>query len=913
MVIKSKISYMKLFKLFFIFVFFLFCKFGFAQPFQMPSEVKMGQLKNGFTYYFIPNGDPGKVKVLIVTKVGSYLERVDQHGYAHMVEHMLFKGSENYPGNSCMEEMELMGMRRGIDYNGYTGIVDTEYFLTIPKNDNDYFDRSLSLLKDWMFNLEMDKETLENEKKVIIEEINRAGGEPEGSPNLIGTSLEGHDALGTKESVRKATSQGLCRFYKDNYIPSNMALIVYGEIDQHWAEKRIRKLFSHESESEDHQFNQYIDINNSTIVSGNYSGKSEKDPATFVLLFKEKPTVVIDYPTFKENLIKKLMVQILDRRLTTLFGNSVQNTSVNVGSVIQGNSIYNFRLVLSKDSDYNSIFKVFCEALAQVQQHGFSVEEIEFVKAMHLQYLERRHPDNVIMLSKIKNHFISGDIPLTEDKNEEITLKVLEELTPDDFLEAFNHMISLNKTILYDSSSVACSKDFNKTKILGQLEHLDTIPTQSFVFKTRGNIVRKSPESLKFEITSAKIAPIKKERKLDDGLKVLSYPNGLKVVLYESKEDKAVVKMVSPKGLSCVPEEERASFEKSLRYFIKEYGKYSEKEARAIEKSSGLSKKVSIDDYSYELNIGGPSANLEQMFKLFNLLITEPDYPESDVIITGLEKFSKRKKDNDESSDVNVEAELNSELINRFIEYDRAIKYDISNAVIFVQGNLPENIEELVSQFIGSIPSNQSDSLISKACEPIIPDSVICNNLSWNRDLAKIVYYFKRVSEHSVTMHDELVLQGVKEYAHLKMVQVMREKYGLVYATGKNADVYNVPFDYEMLRLAFMTDTSNVNQAYEIMKNEVFRTLSIDKLADREVQKVKAMLRSLYVMSFYVENRISDHWLRGYLKYQKLYSPKELDDMIKSITKQELEGCMHRIINPDKYIITNYLPKSKER
>ncbi len=901
---------MNLLKIIFIFISLLNYTIGFSQPLKMTSEIKMGHLNNGLTYFLIPNGDPGKVKLAIITKVGAYIERPDQHGYAHMIEHMLFQGSENYPGKTCSEEIELMGMRIGVDYNGYTGNTETEYFMTIPENDKDYFFRSLSILKDWMFNLKLEKGALENEKKVIVEEINRKGGNLEGSPNLIGTILEGHNNLGTKESVQKATAEGLYQFYKDNYIPSNLAVIVYGKMDEKFVCKTIKKIFSQVPEAKEKHTNHYIDINNETIVSGKYKQKSKNLSTKLVVLFKAKPIVRNSYSAFKEELTNRLFVKVVERRLSKQLGGSVSQVSVNLGSLIQDNQVFNFRFQLVKDAAYNEVFNDFCNILAQVVQYGVSKEEIQYESELYLNYQKKRPYDNSVMYSRVKDYFKTGDVPLSDRKNIELTKKVFSELKPDDFVTVAKKMIRLHKTILYDSTASACSSEFTESFILQKLDSLNSVKTEPYVYKKTNEIQFNCNKSVDIEIDNKLPAHIVKVRQVADSLKVYSYSNGIKVVLYQLNNGRFSVKMMTDKGLNYLPKNEREYFEKSLRYMINTYGDYSDKDARSIEKSMSITKNVLIDDNTYQFNVNGKSEYFDQGIKIFNLIVSECNYPDIDDVMGKLKRYVKKKNLND---DENSLLELSEDLIERFIHYDQSIKESLEGAIVFVEGSLPGNIEKLVSQYIGTLPSKKNEFMQVKKDYSNFPDSNICNNIPWTRGLAKIRYSFSKVSEKELSMRDEMILQGVLEHAHLKMTDVLRDKYGMVYASGKKVEISNSPFSSSALKLVFMTDTSNVRQVYDIMNNEVLMSLSMEELSDFEVKKIKAMLRSVYVMSFYEDKQISDLWIRRYLKFRNIYSPKELDKIIKSITKPELEECMHKIIDPERYIRTTYLPEGNER
>jgi Predicted Zn-dependent peptidases len=118
-----------------------------AQQLPMPKSITVGKLDNGLTYYLVPEGEQGKVKVMMLSRLGALAETPAQHGYTHFIEHTLFNGSENYPANSSVEAIEMMGMRPAIDYNAYTSVRSTEYFMTIPENNFDYFKKNSAHLK----------------------------------------------------------------------------------------------------------------------------------------------------------------------------------------------------------------------------------------------------------------------------------------------------------------------------------------------------------------------------------------------------------------------------------------------------------------------------------------------------------------------------------------------------------------------------------------------------------------------------------------------------------------------------------------------------------------------------------------------------------------------------------------------
>ena len=91
------------------------------------EAVKVGHLDNGLTYYIRKNNYPeGKVNFYIAHKVGAVQERDDQDGLAHLLEHMAFNGSKNFPDDSVVKFMD----KTGGGWNAYTTADHTVYFLT---------------------------------------------------------------------------------------------------------------------------------------------------------------------------------------------------------------------------------------------------------------------------------------------------------------------------------------------------------------------------------------------------------------------------------------------------------------------------------------------------------------------------------------------------------------------------------------------------------------------------------------------------------------------------------------------------------------------------------------------------------------------------------------------------------------
>ncbi|HXL86645.1 MAG TPA: insulinase family protein, partial [Gemmatimonadaceae bacterium] len=92
-----------------------------ASPLPFDAAVTVGTLPNGMRYYIRENHKPEKrAELRLVVNAGSVLEDDDQRGLAHMVEHMAFRGTKQFPGNQVSSYLESVGMRYGPDINAFT-------------------------------------------------------------------------------------------------------------------------------------------------------------------------------------------------------------------------------------------------------------------------------------------------------------------------------------------------------------------------------------------------------------------------------------------------------------------------------------------------------------------------------------------------------------------------------------------------------------------------------------------------------------------------------------------------------------------------------------------------------------------------------------------------------------------------
>lgn len=200
-------------------------------------------LDNGVKVVFEQNRHLNSVTVGVWIGVGSRDEDEYNNGIAHMIEHMLFKGTETMSS----EELAIRTAIIGGGLNAYTSKENTEFYCkTLPS----CLKEAIDILGDMICNSKLDEEDLEKEKGVVCEEIDMYKDSPEDSVHeLLQKKIWKKDSLGylisgRKRNVKSFTSEQLKEFMKNYYNGSNMVVSVAGKFNKRETLSWIQKAFS---------------------------------------------------------------------------------------------------------------------------------------------------------------------------------------------------------------------------------------------------------------------------------------------------------------------------------------------------------------------------------------------------------------------------------------------------------------------------------------------------------------------------------------------------------------------------------------------------------------------------------------------------------------------------------------------
>jgi predicted Zn-dependent peptidase len=199
--------------------------------------------ENGMSVILEPIDGVVSVSVGLWIKSGSRNENNDQFGYAHFIEHMLFKGTKNYSARKIAQIVDRVGGQ----HNAATNREYTCYYINVV---SDYLELAVQLLAEMYYDSLFDSIELEKEKNVIMEEIRMYEDTPDDLIHdvFMECMLKGHplshSILGSYESIRNASRAKLVRFFENQYRNDNSIFVIAGKFDREAALSLVNKSFS---------------------------------------------------------------------------------------------------------------------------------------------------------------------------------------------------------------------------------------------------------------------------------------------------------------------------------------------------------------------------------------------------------------------------------------------------------------------------------------------------------------------------------------------------------------------------------------------------------------------------------------------------------------------------------------------
>jgi predicted Zn-dependent peptidase len=208
------------------------------------SSVRVTTLPNGLRVATDTMTGVESATVGIWTSCGARNETAAENGVAHLLEHMLFKGTERRSAQDIAEEIEAVGGQM----NAYTARENTAYYARVLKDD---VALAVDVVSDLLQNSVFDEVELGRERSVVLQEIGQANDTPD---DIIFDHFQetaypaqpiGRPVLGTPDTVSNMSRTALTGYLKAHYVPSELVLTAAGAVDHDRLVEQAARQFEH--------------------------------------------------------------------------------------------------------------------------------------------------------------------------------------------------------------------------------------------------------------------------------------------------------------------------------------------------------------------------------------------------------------------------------------------------------------------------------------------------------------------------------------------------------------------------------------------------------------------------------------------------------------------------------------------
>src|SRR5258708_7780905 len=200
------------------------------------------RLANGARVLLFPEASRPTVTINMTVLVGSRHEGYGETGMAHLLEHMVFKGTPTFP------DVPKALRDHGSSFNGTTNVDRTNYFETMPATDEN-LEFGIQIEADRLVNSYVKREDLVSEMTVVRNEFERGENNP---PSILmerihSAAFEWHNygksTIGNRSDIERVPIENLQAFYRKFYQPDNCVVVLAGQLDEAKALGTVQKYF----------------------------------------------------------------------------------------------------------------------------------------------------------------------------------------------------------------------------------------------------------------------------------------------------------------------------------------------------------------------------------------------------------------------------------------------------------------------------------------------------------------------------------------------------------------------------------------------------------------------------------------------------------------------------------------------
>jgi zinc protease len=409
----------------------VFIQFSGAQsdlniPVPLDPAVRTGKLENGLTFFIKYNKEPEKrASFYFIQNTGALVEKDNQNGLAHFMEHMSLNGTLHFPGKGIISSLEKHGVSFGADINASTGQDETVYNLSdVPVDAPGLIDTCLLAMYDWSDFVTLDDKEIDAERPVIIEEWRQ--GRDAGfrmmkqyMPVILKDSKYAvRDVIGDVEVIKNFSYNTLKQFYHNWYRPDLQAVAVVGDFDVNEMEKKIRALFSQLKPVENPEPRPVFEVpphKETYFVLATDKEASQSSVNLFILRKGADPSQK-NQGYLRLQILTRLINSMMSVRINDMLqkGNPpFVDGSVSYSEIVRGYDVLVISATAKPNQEDIALESIYTEA-ERAKRYGFTDSELERAKANLLTsydnyYKQKDKIPNDSYISEMQNYFLSNE------------------------------------------------------------------------------------------------------------------------------------------------------------------------------------------------------------------------------------------------------------------------------------------------------------------------------------------------------------------------------------------------------------------------------------------------------------------------------------------------------------------------
>ena len=916
------------------------------------SDLRIGRLDNGLRYYIRKNKRPEKQAIInLVVNVGSLNEQEHEQGLAHFLEHLQYKGSENFRDEKEFENyFNSHGIQSSADKNAYTSFDETSYFFVIPTDNEELFAKTFLTLSDFGGRALLRDEAINVERTVVLDELQMRN-----SAQLrqwyvflpvfmAGTDYPNRFPIGKANIITDATSATIRNFYETWYVPRNMTLVAIGDFDPETVQKLIVSSFgslkdkpvattAHLKTKPSPKYGSsvfFVDPEN-----GNSSLQIFFDLGTF------RPRTVNN---LRSMTIKSLATTILNQRMTTLTYQP-QAASKGFGAYVAHDFFPDLSCSIAvssfKEGKALDATKELVDLVKQFADYGISEDELAWAKKSIISQNEflianANTLPHGFFQSRLGKHFTNNDhlniasIPATATLENEL----LSTIAVDDVTAAAQALFDFNKSIYLFAFSpeayTAAGGIENEELFLQTIANSVIKPTQPYKALAAGELT-KITGTTSGEYTVADIAPIEaKKIVLGNGITIYYKQttlseNGINIAGFAPGGFDSMQANPVPSRLAC------SAIAAMGIGGLKPY-----QWATILSDKPNLSVGTSIDLHG---RIVAASSRKEDLLFCFNIIMATMLEPNADQELFGL--FAQNTKEaikEKQNIPMRLFQEKNSELnfghttlfhplteemiaqttLNDVIKVYQSAFTNVGEFTFTIIGNVSlEELMPIVDNTLGLLPASKGSIWQAIPVEVNFPAGT--SRITFDRKSQKqtmVCVSFPFIMH--VSLETERILELYKHVLQMRLTEALRFDTGKTYAQSAYSSNLNelfVDYDDASARLQFYCSCSNENiEATTDIILTVLRTIQAEGFTAEEIAQAKKISQNNVTQAFKNNNTWNDYILDRHLRANDLFeSVDTLSQHIENTTPEKINAFAKAMINPDHYLAHSLISEGTEK